>query len=281
MHTLTQPLTHSSPALSFTHAHSPTRVYTRTYMTALSVHTYIHPTPHACSYTSRLTYMHTDTSILIFTGTVTHFHAITYTHVFCCLPTCTVTYLYTITCTYSHILPCYPTHIHISGTDTLTQVYAVPNKCTQTSTPTAPCCPSHIHSHHPIIPPYSHITIHFKTIPYTYTLSHVSPIPCTHALSAECHIHTLSPTRMPSSISALSSLHTHTHTHCHTHMLTLTHVSTLMTLVIVFMFAMPSLFPQDAELCSSIFQPWSPGWLGTHKVLQVTCAAPSSYGQGV
>lgn len=111
MHTLTLPLTHLShtqTTLSYTNAHSPTRVYTLTYMTALSALTYIHTTPHACSYTSMKTYVQTDTSQI-------QSHTSTHTRILC-HPTHTVTYLYSITHTYSHILILhiytYPVHIH-------------------------------------------------------------------------------------------------------------------------------------------------------------------------
>lgn len=95
MHILTLPLTHLSDTqttLSYTHAHSPTRVNTLTYMTALFALTCIHTIPHACSYTSQIQ-SHTSMNTCIL-----------------CHPTYTVSYFYSITCTYSHILLCYPTH---------------------------------------------------------------------------------------------------------------------------------------------------------------------------
>lgn len=81
-------LSHTQTTLSYTHAHSPTRVYTLTYMTALSALTSSHTTAHACSY---------------FTDTVTHFHAHMYSvpsHIHSHMPlqhhTHTVTYSYAI-----------------------------------------------------------------------------------------------------------------------------------------------------------------------------------------
>lgn len=121
---------------------------------------------------------------------------------------------------------------------------------------------------------------HYYTLPNHSILSHTCPLSqCTHTLLADCHIHTLTycphplpqHALMPSSVPSPSCLHTHTHiiscaclhpvTHARSHtMLALSHVSISMTLVITFMFAMPSLFPQDTSVHSSFSHGPHDGW---------------------
>lgn len=204
-----------------------------------------------------LTYTQTDTSILVFTDKVTHFHAITCTHIFCAI---SQTQSHTSLHYHMHVyailhIYTYLVHIHshksmLSHTNALIDFHTHTSMLSLTHTLT----PSHnipIYSHYYTLQNHS---IHIDS----HTLAHY-PMH-TYLLLRLSHPHTsiLSPILMPSPISALSSLHTHTHsshmcvlTLCHTH----AHSHTRFHFpVITFMLAVSSLF-SSGHLCSSIPQP--------------------------
>lgn len=141
-----------------------------------------------------------------------------------CHPTYIVTHLCTIIYTYSHILLCYPTHIHISGTYTRTQAYAIPYKCTHRLPHSHLHAVPHTHTLTPShnTPIYSHYyTLQNHSIHiYSYTLV---PYPMhTYPLGRLSHPHTsiLFSIHMPSPI-ILARTYTSSHvcvlTLCHTH----------------------------------------------------------------
>lgn len=187
-------------------------------------------------------------------------HTSTHTCILC-HPTYTVTCLYSITHIQSHtpMLSDTDTHIRYIYTHTSLRypIHVHSDFHTHTSmlSLTRTLTPSHnilIYSHNYTLPNhsihvYSHILAHYPMHSYPLgRLSHphtsiLSPI---HYLSVHSCPH-LSPHYHPCMHILTSS---HVCAYLLSQMLTLTHISVSLTIVITFMFGMPSLFPQDTSL---------------------------------